>query len=94
MRNYEIIFIANPDLDDEALAALVERVEGWIKETGGTISQTDVWGRKRMAYRIRKQRDGLYVYILAAMHPAAVVEIERNMRLNEAFMRFLVTVQE
>lgn len=93
MRNYEVVFIAHPDLDEQALTALVDRVQGWIKDAGGSVENAEVWGKRRMAYRIRKQREGQYVYLYTAMNPGSIQELERNMRLTEAIMRFLVTVR-
>jgi small subunit ribosomal protein S6 len=62
MRSYEVIFIVHPDLDENALTGVVDRVQGWIKDSGGSIDKVDQWGKRRMAYSIRKQREGQYVY--------------------------------
>jgi len=94
MRNYELVFIGHPDLDEQALAALVEKVQGWITTGGGTVEKADVWGKRRMAYSIRKQREGQYVYVLMSMAPTFVQELERNLRLTEPILRFLVTSRE
>jgi small subunit ribosomal protein S6 len=94
MRNYEVIFIANPDLDETALNGLVERVKGWITDGGGSVTKADLWGKRRMAYIIRKQREGQYVYIEAQMAPNFTSVIERNLRLVETVMRFMITVVE
>jgi small subunit ribosomal protein S6 len=91
MRNYEIVYIAHPDLDEQALAALVEKVNGWITDAKGAVEKTEVWGKRRMAYRIRKQRDGQYVYVLASMATTFVQELERNLGFTESVIRFLVT---
>jgi len=93
MRNYELVFIAHPDLDEQALAALVEKVQGWITTAGGAIEKAEVWGKRRMAYHIRKQREGQYVYILVSMAPTFVQELERDLRLTESVLRFLVTAR-
>jgi small subunit ribosomal protein S6 len=94
MRNYELVFIAHPELDEEALNALVEKVKGWITAGGGVVEKADIWGKRRMAYHIRKQRDGQYVYVLVSMAPTFVQELERSLRLNESVLRFLVTTRE
>jgi small subunit ribosomal protein S6 len=94
MRNYEVVFIAHPELDEQALTALVEKVKGWITTGGGVVEKADVWGKRRMAYHIRKQRDGQYVYVLVSMAPTFVQELERNLRLTESVLRFLVTSRE
>lgn len=92
MRNYEVALIAHPDLNDEALLALLEKVKGWISASGGTVGEIDRWGRRRLAYPIRKQREGQYVFLPAQMLPSATREVERNLRLTEPIMRFMVTL--
>lgn len=92
MRKYEIIFIAHPDLDEENLNNVVEKVKGWIAEDKGEVVSVDNWGKKRMAYRIRKQRDGQYVLITANMEPAAVKNLSQNMRFVESIMRSMITL--
>jgi small subunit ribosomal protein S6 len=93
MRNYEVVIIFHPDLDETALNAGIEKVKGWITDGGGTIESTDLWGKRRMAYMIHKQREGQYVYIQAAMPPAFSNELDRNLRLTEPVMRYLVTAR-
>ncbi|MBQ6342657.1 MAG: 30S ribosomal protein S6 [Anaerolineaceae bacterium] len=92
MRKYEVIFIAHPDLDEENLNAIVEKVKGWIAEDKGEVVSVDNWGKKRMAYRIRKQRDGQYVLITANMEPASVKNLSQNMRYVESIMRSMITI--
>ena len=91
MRDYEIIFIVHPELDETNFTETVEKVQGWIIESGGTITKTDIWGKRRMAYAIRKQREGQYVYLNANIEPSFVRELERNFRFQEPVMRFLIT---
>jgi small subunit ribosomal protein S6 len=90
MRSYEVMFIAHPDLDDASLNALVDRAKSWVTNAGGQVTQLDLWGRRRLAYPIRKQNEGQYVLMQTQMSPAATSEVERNMRLNEQVMRFQV----
>lgn len=94
MRNYELIFIVQPDQDETAIAAITEKVQGWITEAGGSVVKVDNWGKKRMAYAINKRRDGYYVFIEATMLPTFCVELERNLRMLESIMRFSLIVQE
>ena len=91
MRSYEIVFIVNPDLDETALNGLIERVKGWITTVGGTIAKVDLWGKRRMAYSIRKQREGQYVLVQAEFEPSFTAELERNLRFLEPVLRFLIT---
>ena len=94
MRKYEIIFIAHPDLDEENLNNIVEKVKGWIADDKGEVVSVDNWGKRRMAYRIRKQRDGQYVLITANMEPSAVKNLSQNMRFVESIMRSMITLVE
>jgi small subunit ribosomal protein S6 len=91
MRNYEVAYIADPDLDETGLTALEDKVKSWIEGAGGSIVKVDHWGRRRLAYPINKRRDGVYVFVYAEMAPSAVISIESNMRLNEQIVRFMVT---
>ena len=92
MRKYEIIFIAQPDLDEENLNSVIEKIKGWITDDKGEVVSVDNWGKKRMAYRIRKQRDGQYILITANMEPASVKNLSQNMRFVESIMRSMITV--
>jgi small subunit ribosomal protein S6 len=94
MREYELVFIVHPDLDTSAFDEIVERVQGWIKDEGGQVVKTDVWGKKQLAYPIRKKTEGQYVLIETQLPPTAVHGIERNMNLLEPVMRFLITGKE
>lgn len=90
MREYEVAFIAQPDLDESALNSLIERAKSWITNGGGQVVKVDTWGRRRLAYPIRKQKEGQYVFIQAQLSPAATREIERSMRFTEQILRFLI----
>lgn len=92
MRKYEIIFIAHPDLDEENLNGVVEKVTGWIADDKGEVVSVDNWGKKKLAYRIQKQREGQYVLITANMEPASVKNLSQNMRFVESIMRSMITV--
>jgi small subunit ribosomal protein S6 len=91
MRTYEVLFIVNPDLDETALTVLIDKVKAWITAAGGSIAKVDLWGKRRMTYAIRKQREGQYVLVLADFAPSFTAELERNMRFLEPVMRFLIT---
>jgi small subunit ribosomal protein S6 len=94
MRNYEVVLIVHPELDETAFNGVIEKVKGWITTGGGSISKLDVWGKRRMAYAISKQREGQYVLINAEFAPAFTVDLERNLRFLEPVMRFMITVVE
>lgn len=91
MRNYEIAFIVHPDLEETAFNEVLEKVKGWIGETGGKVTNVDQWGKKKMAYEIRKQSEGQYVFVQAEMEPTSLAELERNLGLQESIMRFMIS---
>jgi small subunit ribosomal protein S6 len=91
MRNYELVCIVQPDLDETAFNETVERVKGWITDAGGSISKTDVWGKRKLAYLIRKQREGQYVLLNLSLPAEATNDLERNIRFLEPVMRHILT---
>jgi small subunit ribosomal protein S6 len=94
MRDYELMFIVHPDLDDSTLKEVVDRVQGWITGSGGQVSKVDLWGKRKMAYPIRKQNEGQYVLLKTKMNPSFCSELERNLRFQEPVMRFLIAADE
>ncbi|PKO22242.1 MAG: 30S ribosomal protein S6 [Chloroflexi bacterium HGW-Chloroflexi-1] len=90
MRNYELIVIAVPQLDDESVASLNQRVAGWITAGNGSVTGTDVWGRRQLMYAIRKHSEGIYVKYDFQLPPSAVRELDRSLRLEEQIIRHLV----
>lgn len=94
MRNYELAYIADPDLDEQSLSTLEEKVRGWVEAAGGVIAKVDRWGKRRLAYPIKKRSDGVYTIISAQLPPKASVPLERDLRLSEQILRFMITLQE
>jgi small subunit ribosomal protein S6 len=94
MRSYELAYIAHPELDEQALEALDERVRGWIEAAGGKIEKIDRWGKRKLAYPINKQSDGYYYILTVDLPPQAGAAIEQDLRLTEPIMRYLLTLQE
>lgn len=92
MRNYELVCILHPDLDETAFNGALDKIKGWITGAEGSIKKTDIWGRRKMAYLIRKQREGQYVLLNISMPPTATAELERNLRLLEPVMRHLLVL--
>jgi small subunit ribosomal protein S6 len=94
MRDYELMFIVHPDLDETALNDVISKVSGWITDAGGSITKVDLWGKRKMAYSIRKQKEGQYVLFRTEMEPTFGITLERNLRFLEPVMRFLLTSVE
>jgi small subunit ribosomal protein S6 len=92
MRKYELVCIVHPDQDEAAFTALIEKIKGWIVELNGTVDKVDVWGRKRLAYIIRKQKEGQYVLFNVTLPPEAAAPLDQNLRFLEAVIRYLLTV--
>ena len=92
MNNYELVCIIHPDLDETAFNESVEKINGWIKDVDGEIEKTDIWGRRRLAYPITKQREGQYVLITASIPPTNIIVLEQNLRFLEPLMRYMITV--
>jgi small subunit ribosomal protein S6 len=91
MRNYELVCIIHPDQDEAAFNTVLEKVKGWITEAGGTVDKVEVWGRKRLAYIIRKQKEGQYVLLNITLPPQAAPVLDQNLRFQEAIIRYMIT---
>ena len=92
MRKYELICVIQPDLDETAFNGVLEKVKGWISESGGTIDLVEVWGRRKLAYLIKKHREGQYVMLNMTMNPSATFDLERNLRYQEPIIRHMLSV--
>lgn len=90
MRKYELVYIVQPDLDENAFTEIVNRVNGWIVDSGGKVEKTDLWGKRTLAYPIRKLTEGQYVFMEANFPPEFSVTLERNFRFLEPVLRFLI----
>ena len=93
MRDYELMCIVHPDLDESALGEVIKRISGWITDNGGAINKTDIWGKRQLAYPIRKQKQGQYVLFQVNMTPKTGAVLERNLRIQEPVLRFLLSVK-
>jgi len=89
MRNYEVMFILRPDLEDEALQAVTDKFRSIIT-SGGEIRKEDVWGKRRLAYEIRRFREGYYVVIKFSATPDVVKELDRVLRISDEVIRHLI----
>ena len=90
MRKYEVMYIIRPDIEQEAVQAAVEKFQGIISN-GGEITKHDVQGKRRLAYEIKKHRDGVYVLVNFNAEPAVVTELERIMKISDEVIRYLIT---
>lgn len=88
---YEMLVIIDPRPTDEEVAALLNRLVENLKNLGGQVGKAESWGKRRLAYDLRKQREGTYAVIECSAEPATIKEFERQLRLNEQVLRFMTT---
>lgn len=89
MRRYETIVIVHPDLPDDELLLLMDRYRAIVAERQGRVVRVEKWGKKKLAYEIRKQHRGVYFLLDYAGNSAAVDELERNLKIEDRVLKFL-----
>ena len=93
MKPYELLLIITPDHDDNEAEALTDQVKGII-ENGGTLLKLDPWGKKRLAYPIRKRSEGYYVLYIFESAPSFVAELNQALHVIEAILRYMIVQYE
>lgn len=94
MRDYELVMIVSPDVEDEAVSSTVERVQGFIAQNGGEVKEVTPWGRRRLAYPIDRFIEGSYVIAQLSLDPERVGALEDNLKLSGDVIRHLVVKRE
>ena len=94
MNKYELAVVLSVKLEDEERAAAIEKVTGYITRFGGTVTNIDEWGKKRLAYEIQKMKEGFYYFIQFEAESTAPVEIENRVRIMDNVIRFLCVKRE
>lgn len=87
MRQYELMIILDPELDERTLAPTLDKFLTVITKDGGTVDNVDTWGRRRLAYEIQKKSEGIYAVVNFTAEPQTAKELDRVLSLNEAVMR-------
>jgi len=87
VRNYELMVILDPELEERTIAPSLDRFLTVVTNSGGTVGKVDIWGRRRLAFEIKKQIEGIYAVIDIQAEPAAVAELDRQLNLNESVLR-------
>ena len=90
VRDYELMYIVRPELDDEALRTATESVDTLIRGLGGTVGKTTMWGKRRLAYEVDRLRDGHYVITLLQLDGARVTDLERALQIHDTVFRHLL----
>ena len=93
-RDYELMYIVRPELDDEALRAAVTRVRGMIEAQNGDVVKTTLWGKRRLAYEVNHLRDGHYVLVVLHLDGDRVAPLERALRIDETVFRHLIVLHQ
>jgi small subunit ribosomal protein S6 len=94
MRDYELVFIIKPTLEGDDVTGVVDWVKEMVNTVSGEVASVDVWGRKNLAYPINNYREGTYVLLQTKMPPASLVELERELKLSEDIIRYLLVKVE
>lgn len=89
-RQYELVYVVSPEISDEGVTELHERIAGIVGQLGGSIDKTDNWGRRRLAYEIDRHREGTYVIETITGPGTLVTELERRLRVMEQLLRHLI----
>jgi small subunit ribosomal protein S6 len=87
MRRYELMIILDPNVEERTVAPSIDQFLGVVKTEGGSVEKVDVWGRRRLAYDIRKKSEGIYAVVDLMAQPATVKELDRQLNLNESILR-------
>ena len=87
MRRYELMVILDPDLEERTVAPSIDKFLNVIRKGGGSIENIDIWGRRRLAYEIKKKAEGLYAVVDMTAEPGLAKELDRQLNLNEAVLR-------
>ena len=87
MRQYEIMIILDPEIEERTVAPSLDKYLTVIQSDGGTVDKVDIWGRRRLAYDIQKKSEGIYAVVDFTAAPATAKELDRQLGLNEAVLR-------
>ena len=94
MNKYELTVVLNVKLEDEERAAAIEKVKGYITRFGGTVTNVDEWGKKRLAYEIQKSHEAYYYFIQFDEEADVPAQLEQAVRIMDNFLRYLCVRQE
>ena len=87
MRQYELMVILDPETEERTVGTTMDRFLTVVKNGGGTVDNVDIWGRRRLAYDIKKKSEGIYTVVNFTAEPALAQELDRQLNLSESIMR-------
>lgn len=94
MTKYELAVVVSAKLEDEERAKTVDKIKAYVERFGGTISDVDDWGKKRLAYEIQKMKEGYFYFIHFDAEPTAPAELESRLRIMDGVIRYLCVKQD
>ena len=92
LRNYELVYVIKPDISDDNLEPVIEKVDQLITGKGGIVTGTEKWGKRKLAYPIKHYLEGNYIFSKVQIAPKVAREIETNLQISEDILRFLVVL--
>ena len=87
MRHYELMVILDPELEERTVAPSLDRFLNVVRKGGGSIENVNIWGRRKLAYEIKKRTEGIYAVVDMQAEPDLAKELDRQLNLNEAILR-------
>lgn len=94
MHPYEVALIIRPEVDEAGQNALIERLSEVLSADGGQVEKVETWGRRTLAYPIKKAQEGIYYFIQGQFAPSVLPEAERTMKLSENILRYMIIRQD
>ena len=90
MNKYELVLVVNAKIEDEARTAVVDKAKAYVERFGGTVTEVEDWGKKKLAYEIQHMKEGLYYFIQFEADATCPAELEKRVRIMENVLRYLV----
>ena len=90
LRSYQSVLILKPDIEDSRVDEALAKIGEFIKSNGGAILKTEKWGKKRLAYRVKKNRFGIYLNLYHTLEPSGVIDLEKKYKLFDLIIKFMV----
>ncbi len=87
MRQYELMVILDPEIEERTVAPSLDKLLSVVSKDGGSVDNVDIWGRRRLAYEIKKKSEGIYAVVTMTADPATAQELDRQLGLNESVLR-------
>jgi small subunit ribosomal protein S6 len=90
LRSYQSVLILKPDIEESRVDEALAKIGEFIKSNGGAILKTEKWGKKRLAYRVKKNRFGVYLNLYHTLEPSGVIDLEKKYKLFDLIIKFMV----